>query len=148
MKYFVLPLLLLLTACHSPMNHRIIQDSQASQKLSKVSATFEQQDLTVTYEWIVGPSGDINKTNSLFVVIKNKNGELVDLPTHLSLSFYATMPSMGHPLDDAGYFERLSKGLYINQTIRYNMGGDWQNELRLVDENFDIKDKIVWQDNL
>ncbi|MCH2533939.1 MAG: hypothetical protein MK008_05810 [Bdellovibrionales bacterium] len=146
MKYLI-ALILLLTACHSPINHRLTQDNSELKKL-KLSKEFKNNKLMITFEWIVGPSGDINKNNSLFVVVKDENNNLVNIPKGLNLSFYATMPSMGHPLDDAGFFEPLSKGLYLNQTIKYNMGGQWLNELWLVDEDLNIKDKISWQDTL
>lgn len=147
MKYFI-SLFLILTACHSPINQRVLEDSTQLTKLNKQTKEFKNQKLFITFEWLVGPIWDINKDNSLFVVIKDENNNLTDLPKGLDLSFYAMMPSMGHPLDDAGFFERLSKGLYLNQSIKYNMGGPWVNELWLVDESLNVKDKISWQDTL
>lgn len=56
------------------------------------------------------------------------------------------MPSMGHPMDDAGYFESLGDGLYINRTIRYNMPGDWKNELWILDQDLNIQEKVQWDE--
>lgn len=144
MKVPSILVILLLTACSSPMNHRVVGEEK-KQEPSQV-LTFEQYGLTVNYQWLKGPIGNINTDNELLVFIKNKEGELSSLPDHLILSFYATMPSMGHPLDDAGYFKEISEGIYLNKNIRYNMPGDWANELQILDENYNIKDRLKWSD--
>ncbi|MCB0363668.1 MAG: hypothetical protein KDD35_13155, partial [Bdellovibrionales bacterium] len=99
--------------------------------------------LQVEVKWIDGPYGNINKTNHL-VVFLYKEGKLYSLPENQTLEFYATMPSMGHPLDDPGVFESIDNGIYVNKSIRYNMPGDWKNELWIMDSDLKILDRLEW----
>lgn len=78
------------------------------------------------------------------MVFLYKNGNLHSLPEGQTLEFYATMPSMGHPMEDAGFFEEIDQGVYVNKAIRYNMSGDWKNELWIMDENLNILDRLQW----
>ena len=135
---------LYIVGCDSPMNHRTDEPKNLVQKAN--SLKLSKLELTFTTLWLVGPVGSINFNNKLLVSVYNLEGELTDLPTTLSLQFYATMPSMGHPMDDAGYFEKISTGLYLNSTIKYNMPGDWQNELWVMDENYQTLEAVQWLD--
>lgn len=129
--------------CESPMNNRVLgqPDALVAEELS-----FAELSLSVEPQWLSGPVGNININNQLLVVLRNSLGRLTSLPQDMSLNFYATMPSMGHPMDDAGYFEEIDTGIYLNKTIRYNMGGDWRNELWLMDADFNIKEKVLWHE--
>ena len=80
------------------------------------------------------------------VIVRNREGALASLPQGLTLNFYSTMPSMGHPMEDAGYFEKLGVGIYLNSSISYNMSGDWRNELWIMDSDYNIKDKVIWEE--
>ncbi len=130
-------------ACDSPMNNRVRQDSQVKEQ-TFVTHDFETLNLSAETRWLLGPFGDIKKTNSLLVFVYDASGTLTSLPENLDLAFYATMPSMGHPMDDSGSFEEIDTGIYINKTIRYNMGGDWKNELWVMDKDFNILDRLAW----
>lgn len=144
MKICLILILFITAACHSPINHQVKSKDGVSEKL-KNETRFSKLNLNLSYEWLVGPSGDINQTNTLMVIVRNSNNAITDLPEGLTLSFYAMMPSMGHPLDDPGYFKKIDQGIYINKSIKYNMGGEWKNELWVLDEQLNIKDKAVWQ---
>jgi hypothetical protein len=141
-RLFLLPLALLICHCHSPMNHRTNEFQTMDQKTT--SLEFKTLGLAVKTKWLMGPVGSIQATNTLLVSVYDAEGELVDLPNDLQLQFYATMPSMGHPLDDAGTFTKIATGLYLNTTIKYNMSGDWQNEIWLMDSNFKIHGTVQW----
>lgn len=140
----VFVLCVLSSACDSPMSHRVASGNRAQGGAE--SLTFKSYDLTVEVNWLLGPVGNISTNNQLLVVVKNHLGAPASLPEGHSLNFYATMPSMGHPMEDAGFFEELSPGVYVNKTIRYNMPGDWRNELWIMDRDLNIKDKVVWDE--
>ncbi len=133
-----------LSACESPMNHRTSSDIKT--QVDSQTLPLEVLKLNVEIKWIHGPMGNVSVKNHLLVILKDEQGALYSLPDDLSLGFYATMPSMGHPLDDPGFFEDIGEGLYLNKSIRYNMPGDWKNEIWVLDQNFNIKDKVEWDD--
>lgn len=143
-KFLTLLFIFTLSACDSPMNNRISTSYGIQNKAQKIS--FKEYPLTVETQWLVGPSGNITINNTLMVILKDSQGHLINLPDDLSLAFYSTMPSMGHPMEDAGYFEQINDGIYINKNIKYNMPGDWKNELWIMDTQFNIKDKIEWDE--
>ena len=130
--------------CESPMNNRVVGDDNV-ESLKISNAQFTELGVYVTWQWLGGPVGRISARNQLLVTLKSDNGP-VDLPEGLSLEFYSTMPSMGHPLEDAGYFERLAEGVYLNTEIRFNMPGDWRHELWLMNTNFEVKERLVWDE--
>ncbi|MEO0335647.1 MAG: hypothetical protein AAF202_04605 [Pseudomonadota bacterium] len=101
--------------------------------------------LSVRPIWLKGPVGKIESTNHLLVQVTSQVSP-ARLPEGLSLEFYATMPSMGHPMEDAGFFEEIEVGLYLNKSIRYNMPGDWRNELWLMDSDFKVIDRVTWDE--
>ena len=132
-----------LTACDSPMNHRVEGDggSAAIQTYS-----FKAFSLNAKPQWIKPPVGEIKTNNELMVIVTDAAGERVSLPGGYTLNFYATMPSMKHPLDDPGFFKEVDRGIYINSAIRYNMPGDWRNELWIMDSNLEIVDRLSWEE--
>lgn len=128
--------------CNSPMNNRVAEQQQTQQKAQSIQ--FQNFPLRVETRWNVGPIGNLEKNNHLLVFLKDANGNPASLPQGLTLEFYSRMPSMEHPLIDAGYFEKISEGIYLNPYIKFNMAGDWEHTLSIQDENYDIKDKIQW----
>ncbi|MCB0421610.1 MAG: hypothetical protein KDD61_11475 [Bdellovibrionales bacterium] len=104
-------------------------------------------EVFIETKWLKGPIGKISVENSLLVFVANSKGEVVSLPQDLHVEFYSTMPSMGHPLEDAGYFEVLETGLYINRHIVYNMPGRWKQEVWLVDSSGNIVSKVEWYES-
>jgi hypothetical protein len=58
------------------------------------------------------------------------------------------MPSMGHPMQNAGFFEEVSFGVYINSEIEFNMDGEWEMFIQVYDENYDIMSEALWQEFL
>jgi hypothetical protein len=133
-----------LIGCDSPMNNRVVSPEVTKQKTQLLK--LQVYPYSIETQWLVGPFGNLDQNNQLLVFLRDSSGQPVNLPESLTIDFYSTMPSMGHPLDDAGYFERISDGIYLNQHIKFNMPGDWKHELWLLDENFNIKDKIQWSE--
>lgn len=133
-----------LVRCDSPMNNRVEENNSTLSQAQKIS--FTQGALVAEFKWIAGPVGNITFNNILLVILRDAQGRLANLPENQTLEFYSTMPSMGHPLEDPGYFEPISEGMYLNKTIKYNMPGDWKNELWILDADFNIKDKLEWDD--
>ncbi len=131
-----------LSACDSPMNNRV-SDSGDTSGFDIEKKAFSSLEFQVEVKWLEGPFGNISKDNHLLVFLY-KDEELVSLAENQTLAFYATMPSMGHPMEDAGYFEEIDKGIYLNKTIRFNMPGDWKNEIWIMDEDFNIMDRLEW----
>jgi hypothetical protein len=134
----------LVTACDSPIQNKV-RLTETEDKNQQSSLQFPQLAIAAEARWLQGPFGQITQTNTLLVVL-TQNAQAYSLPEGLTLNFYATMPSMGHPMDDAGFFEEIEPGVYINRSIRYNMPGDWKNELWIMDSNFNIKDQVAWDE--
>lgn len=140
MRYLLVSLLLL-SACDSPLRHRVREQDGNGQSISLLS--FQESGYELRFQWLKGPFPNVSKTSSLMVYVY-KDGDLVALPADRQINFFATMPFMGHALDQPGYFEELSPGIYLNETITFNMTGDWQMELWLQDLNGDILEKVSW----
>jgi hypothetical protein len=132
---------LFLVACESPMNQRV----RGVKDVSQERLSFQNHEIFAEVQWLKGPFGLREQENHLLVILFNAAGERVSVPDGLTLSFYATMPSMGHPMDDAGFFTELQTGIYINTAIRYNMPGDWKNELWFLDSEFNKQDEVAWE---
>lgn len=132
-----------LNACDSPIQHRVRASDNAENK-AQTNLNFNKYELNIEAQWLDGPHGNLTKTSTLMVIVTGPTGKMTSLPKELNLSFYATMPSMGHPMDDAGHFDEVDPGIYINKHIRFNMPGDWQMELWALDKNFNIKDQTQW----
>lgn len=144
---FLILCALALSACDSPIHNRVREVSSQSQSQMR-ELDLGTQHLKVSVIWLQGPHGDIHKTSELMVFVRNQQGELTDVSKDLDLHFYATMPSMGHPMDHAGHFIRLEKGIYLNSTIRFNMPGDWRMELWWMDANLNIQEELTWDEFL
>lgn len=130
-----------LMACGSPTDNPV--QSQPIQKNGVSQQSFGNLGYTVEHRWVSGPYSNINQKSVLAVYIKDASGNIVSLPEGLELSFYSTMPSMGHPMDDAGFFEE-GPGVYINRNIRFNMPGDWKHELWILNSDYDKVDELHW----
>jgi hypothetical protein len=143
MKTLIVILILVLSGCNSPVNHQIPDTLRKSQSTND-SLAFKEISFTANVTWLKGPFGNINMENSLLVIL-SKGGLAQSLPEGKTLEFYATMPSMGHPMEDAGYFEELEPGIYVNRHIRYNMPGDWENELWIMDSDYNVLDSVKWR---
>jgi hypothetical protein len=152
------------SGCESPMDNRVQESKNSQQKINTLKETtlvlnesaapnadpvdnnpvHTTVALTVKATWLEGPIGSINVNNTLLVRVYDEQGAYTDLPENIFLQFYSTMPSMGHPMDDAGTFTRISTGFYLNETIKYNMPGDWQNELWLMNQDYQILAVVKW----
>jgi hypothetical protein len=136
-------LLALQVSCNSPMNHRLRSAENDNKSLGLAESRFTGGEWSARALWVEGPFGNTNQNNYLLVFLY-KEGRLQSLPSGQTLNFYATMPSMGHPMEDAGFFQELDEGIYLNKSIRYNMPGDWKNELWIMDANLNIVDQLEW----
>lgn len=130
-------------SCDSPRNNRVLMGELGSVNEPE-NLVFKSQNLNVEIFWSEGPYPEVFKTSKIIVFIYDDQGTLVDLPEGLNLSFFTLMPSMGHSADDTGYFTQISTGVYENPSIVFQMPGDWQMEIRLVDADFSEKDKVSW----
>lgn len=144
MKFVLIFLFLILSAgCNSPLNHRLTEPEKPLDKSNATGLNFQTQALKVEKKWLEGPFGNVKKKSILIVYFYNAEQKLTDIPTGLSLNFFATMPSMGHPMDRPGYFEKISQGIYINREIVFNMVGEWEMQLSLDTEN-ETLDTLKW----
>lgn len=137
-------IVLLFTACNSPKNNRVLQG--AAPLSESLSLAFENLALNAEVHWVNGPFGTTTKKSELVVFVKDSNGEMVSIEGELS--FYAWMPDMGHPAEDMGYFEEVSKGVYINSQIKFNMPGKWEMSLQSLDNEYDLQDEVLWLEYL
>ncbi len=138
-------ILLLFTSCSSPQNNRVYED-QGQSGHGVETLSFSNGKYSLQAEWLEGPFGTSTKSSEILVIVRGADGARASLSDELG--FYAWMPSMGHPMADAGYFEEVSTGVYINSTIKFNMGGEWEMSLRTLDEDFNIKDEVKWLETL
>jgi hypothetical protein len=143
MKYLLYAFTCYLIACDSPRNHRI-NENPGVQKTEISPLELKVVGRTLKAEWVEGPFGSIEKSSVLLVYMLNAQKRLESLPEGLELQFYATMPSMGHPLSHAGYFQRIADGVYINKDVIFNMAGDWLMEISVIDEQGNTKDVLQW----
>ncbi len=140
-------MLAVLISCDSPRNNRIeMQGSNVSGQSETYS--LNKLELNLRVLWLEGPYSSVGQNSVLTVYVYNLDGELINLPEGLSLEFFSVMPSMGHSLDDPGYFKNVSQGVYENRDIYFQMGGDWQSEVQVLDSNSNYIDKISWLDFL
>lgn len=141
--YMLITSFLIFSGCHSPMNNRVYDDIPKRNDGGD-QLVFTQSSVHAEYRWLKGPFGGVVKKNTLMVILY-LDDEPHSLRKDQALEFYSTMPSMGHPMEDAGYFEEVEKGVYINKSIRFNMPGDWKNELWIMDKEFNIVDRLEWE---
>ena len=138
----------MLGACDSPQNHRVFLNEDTNEKTGDVTQTFTQYSLSYKAQWLQGPFGSLSKKSQIMVILFNKEGHRTSLPKGVDLQFYATMPSMGHPLDDPGFFEEIETGIFINNNVQFNMPGEWKMELWLTDKDYNILDNSLWLEYL
>ncbi len=136
--------------CSPPIKNKISDENLNSlQTESEQSYVFKKFNLNVNLMWISGPYPSVSKASQLLVIISDNEGNQRSLPGGLELDFYSSMPSMGHPIEDIGYFEEIDIGIFINKNIRFQMNGVWKNELWIIEnKNFEKKDEIRWQEQL
>lgn len=74
MKTFVLLLFtsVVVFGCDSPMNNRI--ESQDNFQKPQKNLKLQSLNFKAETQWLVGPVGNLNVTNTLLVVIKNEQG--------------------------------------------------------------------------
>lgn len=140
--------ILILTACDSPQNYRVYTDNENNKQKSEVQKSFEKLPFRFEAKWLLGPKGSLSQTSQLMVLIFDSSGKLTSLPKDKELQFYATMPSMGHPLEDPGFFEEADTGVFINKTIQFNMPGEWKMNLWITDMDYNILDESSWLEQL
>lgn len=144
MRLMIGILLVLLSACDSPRNNQIHSFS-ALQKNQKEFA-LKNFNIRLSPSWAEGPYGHVLKSSVLLLSVYNEQNQLVDIPSDHYFTFFATMPSMGHPLDQPGEFIRIAKGIYYNNSIRFNMAGDWLMEVSVINSQDEIVEQVVWQE--
>ena len=127
-------ILLVLSSCgKSPLFNHKAEDDQTVQGTNAITSklSFETSELFVKINWIKGPYGEPSLENNFIILVQNSSGELTDIPADHQFYIWGWMPSMGHGTADDGYTERLSKGVYIQRELYFNMGGDWEVNIEL-----------------
>ena len=155
MKIFSLSLVFILFGCNSPLDNKVSEEELNLTKKERLEQdqglphenniySFVRFDIKAEVQWITGPfSEPVN--SSLKVILTDLKGDPVSLdPSSYELGFNAFMPSMGHYLDDPGYFERVGEGVYINPAIKFNMANDWRMDVVIFDLNYKILDVVQW----
>lgn len=133
----------LFVGCESPRNNRVLMGEELA-LTAQQSFRFDQLNYKAVVLWSEGPYAEIFRTSKLLVLIYDQSGELTNLPSDLNLNFFTLMPSMGHGAEDTGYFQNISEGVYENPSIVFQMPGDWQMQLSILDSNFNELDKVIW----
>lgn len=146
MKVLVLLFILFLFACESPQNRRITGEQEKS---TVKSLEYSRQDLLAEAQWLEGPFPSFARTNTLVVFLYNRNRELSSLPAGLELEFYSDMiPEMDHALEPGGEgaWIEVSVGIYLNESIRFHMGGVWNHQVFIKDQNQIYLDTVLWSE--
>jgi hypothetical protein len=139
--FYILSGTLILMGCDSPQNHKV----SASQKNSfAIKTNLKQMDLKLEANWIEGPWFNLEQSSYLIVTIKNYKDLRQSLPEGYELEFSATMPSMGHGLDQPGYFEQIFEGVYQNPEIYLQMTGEWDFQISIWDEEGNLVESTTW----
>lgn len=141
--FFTILLTTSFLGCESPRNNRVLMGEELA-LTGQRSFRFDQLNYTAVVLWSEGPYPEIYRTSKLLVLIYDQSGELTNLPADLNLNFFTLMPSMGHGAEDTGYFQIISDGVYENPSIVFQMSGDWQMQLSILNSNFDELDKVIW----
>lgn len=146
MKVLVLFFISMLTACGSPQNHKVMHDgSDEKSPSSKVSGrvhTLSNGEYSVEVKWLTGPFSLASKESKLMIFVRDSNENLTSISSEIG--FYAWMPSMGHPMEAAGSFKEVSKGVYLNSHIKFNMGGEWEMFIQIYSEDYEIQNEAAW----
>ena len=140
--------LVFLSACGGPKDYQVVNAPQLQVLNNSQLLVFKNQPYRVSFTWLESIKTSVKDKNKLIVYVYNSQKELVDLPEVLNLEFYASMPSMGHPMENEGVFQRVAQGIYLNQDIVFNMGGEWLMELWLINAQFEVKDQVAWIEKL
>jgi len=155
-KVLALVVCLALNACNSPRDHMISEEALENNKsLERRSDHKDEPTKTAAYsfdvfninaepQWLSGPFSE-PVSSTLRVILRDAEGDLFSLDTKLyELGFNAFMPSMGHYLDDPGYFKEVTKGVYENPAVKFNMANDWRMDLMILNSNYEIVDLVQW----
>ncbi len=140
--------ILFVMGCDSPLRNKVSSESFKTQN-SKNDLFFKNLDLKVKYLWTEGAYPSVAKNSKIIVFIYNGKDQLTDLTEKSFLEFFATMPDMrNHELQDVGEFERLSRGVYENTGVVFQMGGWWSMDLSIFDLEGSELDRVEWQEFL
>lgn len=140
-KLLFLVLSVIFVGCNSPRNNRVSGGEISTEAATEIQM-FSATGLRLNVMWITGPFGTNTKTSEMMVIVTDSKGVRASIKGELG--FYAWMPSMGHPAGDAGFFEEVETGVYLNSGIRFNMGGEWELSLQDLDEDYNVKDEVKW----
>lgn len=137
----------MLTACNSPIKNKADKTKTKPESFEQF-AEISKYSLKIDYSWTSGPYSEMGRSNTLVVKVYNKDFELTNLPKDYKFKIYSTMPKMGHPMHKAGEFKLVQTGYYINEGIVFTMGGQWEHEIILINDNSETMGKITWQEFL
>jgi len=132
--FYIIILFTFLSCGKSPLfNHQDEADKPNQNGINFVSSMqLKNLNKFIKISWVNTPSGDPSIENEFIILVQNGSGELVDLDADATFSIWGWMPSMGHGTADDGHTTRLSKGIYHHRELFFNMGGDWQIHLDIL----------------
>jgi hypothetical protein len=135
MKYLLLALSLIIISCgKSPILDHV---HEKSDDLISTTHTLESKmflkslDIQISHLWLKGPFPSSDKESNILFILKDKLGNLVNLPEDHTLIPEGWMDSMGHGTAYDGYIENNGQGTYLNKELFFNMAGDWTYTLYL-----------------
>lgn len=145
--------LLSAVGCDSPIRNQVREgsakkDNNFTQRQSRVFFNYHDKDLELFLNWYEGPYSSSTKPSGALISILDENKEAFSFPENLEIVFDALMPVMGHGLDNSGYFEEISLGLYKNAGIRFQMPGNWVMRILLIDyDDFEAEplEVVSWE---
>lgn len=148
---FLICICFFMLGCDSPRGAKIV--SEVSDKNSKFDVKFNIQkfkklNFEFQTQWLEGPYPFVEMNSTLIVFIYDQEGNLTDIPSDLILGFNAKMPDMGHGLEEAGHFTRIEEGVYVNKDITFQMDGDWNMEMYILDQNYNELDSVSWIEHI
>ncbi|GEM_PF-1400866 len=131
--FSILSLLFLYSCGESPLFNHENETTTGIQGTTDLTSalSFKNSNLYLKVNWLKGPFADPSLENSFLIIVQNNSGELVDVPSGHDFYNWGWMPSMGHGTADDGYTERISKGVYIQKELFFNMGGEWDLNLEI-----------------
>ena len=89
-------------------------------------AFFDTLDLQAEVIWLTPAVGDPMVVSDYLLILRNSDGNVAGLSDSLEIFAYGWHTSMGHGSATDGRLEPLSRGVWRNEGLRFNMPGQWE----------------------
>lgn len=131
MKYFLITLCLILSACDSPLlNHdRLSSKNQQQQIINQEGLYLPALDLWLSFNWTQGPHGNPTRVSSFEFRLFNVANVPTSVDPDIAIIHYGWMPDMDHGSADDGVLVELNTGHYAVEDFYFNMPGLWDIHL-------------------